>query len=111
MGWSAPARHLRPRDTWIGWSAEQLACRRHLLANNARFCILVEAQQLPNLASRALALCGNRLSADWLARWGHPIIAVESFVDGQLFRGTAYKAAGWIRLDDTSGYARVAEDY
>lgn len=111
LGWSAPARHLRPRDAWIGWSNEQLARRRHLLANNARFCILADAHQLPNLATRTLALCTARLSADWQARWGHPIVAVESFVDGQLFRGTAYKAAGWRRLDDTSGYARVAEDF
>src|SRR6266540_3397607 len=111
LGWSAAARHLRPRDAWIGWSKEQLPCRRHLLANNARFCILADPHQLPNLATRALALCCARLSDDWLARWEHPIVAVESFVDGQLFRGTAYKAAGWTRLDDTSGYARVAEDF
>jgi len=111
LGWSAPARHLRPRDAWIGWSHEQLAARRLFLANNARFCILADPHQLPNLASRALALCTARLSADWQARWGHPIVAVESFVDGQFFRGTAYKAAGWQRLDDTRGYARVAEDF
>jgi len=111
LGWSAPARHLRPRDAWIGWSHAQLAARRHLLANNARFCILADPHQLPNLATRALALCCARLSADWQTRWGHPIVAVESFVDGQLFRGTAYKAAGWTRLDDTRGYARVAEDF
>jgi len=111
LGWSAPARHLRPRDQWIGWSKEQLPCRRHLLANNARFCILADPHQLPNLATRALALCCARLSDDWLGRWEHPIVAFESFVDGQLFRGTAYKAAGWTRLDDTSGYARVAEDF
>src|SRR6266540_4136664 len=103
LGWSAAARHLRPRDAWIGWSKEQLPCRRHLLANNARFCILADPHQLPNLATRALALCCARLSDDWLARWEHPIVAVESFVDGQLFRGTAYKAAGWTRLDVTSG--------
>lgn len=111
LGWSAAARHLRPRDAWIGWPHALLPARRHLLANNARFCILAAPQQLPNLASRALALCGARLSADWRARWGHPIVAVESFVDGQWFRGTAYKAAGWTRLDDTSGFARVAEDF
>jgi hypothetical protein len=111
LGWSAAARHLRPRDAWIGWTNQQLPCRRHLLANNARFCILADPHQLPNLATRALALCCARLSADWLACWGHPVVAVESFVDGQLFRGTAYKAAGWKRLDDTSGYARVAEDF
>ena len=111
LGWAAPARHLRPRDAWVGWSKEQLPCRRHFFANNARFCILADPHQLPNLASRALGLCCGRVSQDWLARWGHPLVGLESFVDGQLFRGTAYKAAGWKRLDDTSGYARVAEDF
>jgi hypothetical protein len=111
LGWSAAARHLRPRDAWIGWSNEQLLCRRHFLANNARFCVRADPHQLPNLATRALALCCARLSEDWQARWGHPIVAVESFVDGQIFRGTSYKAAGWTRLDDTSGFARVAEDF
>lgn len=111
LGWAAPARHLRPRDVWVGWSKEQLPCRRHFFANNARFCILADPHQLPNLASRALGLCCARISQDWLARWGHPLVGLESFVDGQLFRGTAYKAAGWQRLDDTSGYARVAEDF
>ena len=111
LGWAAPARHLRPRDAWVGWSPEQLACRRHFLANNARFCILADPHQFPNLASRALGLCCARISQDWWARWGHPLVGLESFVDGQLFRGTAYKAAGWQRLDDTRGYARVAEDF
>ena len=72
---------------------------------------MADPHQLPNLASRVLGLCCARLSQDWLDRWGHPVVGVESFVDGQLFRGTAYKAAGWTRLDDTSGYARVAEDF
>ena len=111
MGWSAPARHLKARDQWIGWSADQLARRRPLLANNTRYCLLVERQQLPNVASRGLALCCQRLSSDWLAHWGHPIIAVESFVDAQLFHGTAYKASGWTLLGPTSGFGRVAEDY
>ena len=57
IGWCAAARHLRPRDKRIGWSNDQLRQRRHFLANNARFCVLVDRQQLPNLASRALALC------------------------------------------------------
>lgn len=111
LGWSGPARHLKPRDQWIGGSADPLARRRHGLANNARYGLWVERPQLPNVASRGLALCGQRLSADWLARWGHPLIAVESFVAAQLFRGTAYKASGWTLLGPTSGYGRVAEDY
>jgi len=111
LGWSAPALHLKGRDAWLGWSEAQLRCRRHFLAQNSRFVLLGDRRQFPNLATRALGLCCQRLSQDWLAVHGHPILAVESFVDGQLFRGTAYKAAGWTRLDDTSGYARVAEDF
>jgi len=36
IGWSAAARHLRPREAWIGWSHGQLKRRRHWVANNAR---------------------------------------------------------------------------
>lgn len=111
LGWSAAAYHLKGRDTWIGWSKEQRRRRLHFIANNARFLLLTEAGQLPNLATRVLALCCQRLSQDWLAAYGHPILAVESFVDAQLFRGTAYKAAGWQALGATSCFTRVSEDF
>ena len=32
-------------------------------------------------------------------------------MDGQLFRGTLYKAANWTLLGATAGYGRVAEDF
>jgi len=112
LGWCAPALHLKAREAWIGWSPEQLIQRRHLLAQNSRLTLLVERQQFPNLATRALGLCCRRLSADWLEMHGHPIVAVESFVDSQLmFRGTAYKAAGWMLLGPTAGFGRCAEDF
>ncbi len=112
LGWCAPALHLKAREAWIGWSPEQLSQRRHLLAQNSRLALLVERQQFPNLATRALGRCCRRLSADWLEVHGHPIVAVESFVDSQLmFRGTAYKAAGWMLLGPTAGFGRCAEDF
>jgi uncharacterized protein DUF4338/DDE family transposase len=112
LGWCAPALHLKAREGWIEWSPEQLSQRRHLLAQNSRLALLVERQQFPNLATRALGLCCRRLSADWLEMHGHPIVAVESFVDSQLmFRGTAYKAAGWMLLGPTAGFGRCAEDF
>jgi hypothetical protein len=111
LGWSAPAYHLKGRDTWLGWSDEQRRRRLHLLANNARFLLLTAPGQVPNLASRALALCCAQLSTDWQAAYGHPILAVESFVDAQLFRGTAYKSAGWHALGATAGFTRVSEDF
>jgi hypothetical protein len=111
LGWSAAAYHLKNRDIFIGWDVNQLKRRLHLVANNARYCLLSQAGQYPNLASRALALNCERLSDDWLAAYGHPILLVESFVDAELFRGTAYKASGWRRLGETAGFGRVAEDF
>ena len=111
LGWSAPALHLKARDRSIEWSDQQRERRLHLLAQNSRFVILAERQQLPNVASRAMSLCLERLSRDWLKEYGHPIVMVESFVDRQLFRATAYKACGWQALGYSSGFKRVSEDF
>jgi len=45
----------------------------------------------------------RRLSQDWQQGYGHPIAAVESFVDSQTVSRTAYKAAGWKLLGQTDG--------
>jgi hypothetical protein len=111
LGWSAAAYHIGARDQWIGWSDNQRRARLPLLANNTRFCLLTAPGQYPNLASRALALNLARLSEDWLAAYGHPILLAESFVDTQLFRGTAYKAAGWQGVGYSAGFKRVAQDF
>ena len=104
------AKHLRHRDRWIGWSEEQRRRRLALIANNARFLILpgVEA---PNLASRVMRLTLDRICADWQKRYAHGLLVVESFVDPQRFRGTAYRAGGWTELGPTAGFARCARDY
>jgi Transposase DDE domain len=53
----------------------------------------------------------GRLSADWLARWGHPLALVETFVDPQRYQGTAYKVSGWSHLGKTAGWKRDAADF
>lgn len=111
LGWSAPAWHLQARDRWLGWSPEQRRQRRHFLAQNSRFLIRGDPHQFPNLATRSLALCCARLSDDWLEHHDHPIVALESFVDGQVTRGTAYKASGWTLLGPTAGFGRCAKDF
>jgi predicted transposase YbfD/YdcC len=108
--WSAPALHLKARDAFIGWTEEQRRTRLPLLANNARLLVLPECHY-PNLISRFMKLMLARLSADWQARWGHPLALAESFVDPQLYRGTAYKVSGWSRLGPTAGWKRSAEDF
>ena len=110
LSWSAAAYHVAPRDAWIGWSNEQRRRRLRLLANNSRFLIL-RGVACPNLATRVLALNLARLSADWEHAYAHPILAVESFVDSQLFRGTCYQAQGWSLLGQTRGHGRHADDY
>jgi hypothetical protein len=110
LTWSAPAYHLKARDEWIGWSDEQRRRRLGWLGNNSRFLIL-ESAHYPNLASRVMKLCLERLSADWQVQWGHGLLAVESFVDGQLFRGTSYRASGWIELGQTEGWGRHRQDF
>ncbi|HTL17924.1 MAG TPA: ISAs1 family transposase [Patescibacteria group bacterium] len=111
LGWAAASYHLKGRDGWIGWSDNQRRARLHLVANNARFCRLGQPGQYPNLASRAMALNLARLSQDWQAKYGHPIVLAESFVDLELFRGTAYKASGWKAIGTTAGFKRVSQDF
>lgn len=75
------------------------------MANNQRFLIL-PGVSVKNLTSRVLALNCRRLSADWEAVYGHPLLMVETFVDHSRFAGTCYRAAGWIPVGRTSGYGR-----
>jgi len=101
--WSAPAYHLKAREAWLGWSEAQRRRRLGLVVNNSRFLILEKAHY-PNLASRVMRLCLDRLSEDWETRWGQSVLLAESFVDVQVFRGTCYKASGWQELGLTQGY-------
>jgi hypothetical protein len=110
LAWSAAAYHLKERDAWIGWSEEQRRRRLGWVVNNSRFLILEDAHY-PNLASRVMRLCLERLSSDWQLRWGHGLLAAESFVDGQLFRGTAYAVSGWTQLGQTEGWGRNRQDF
>ena len=107
---SAAAKHLKHRDAWIGWTTEQRRRRLALVTNNTRFLLLPDPA-IPNLGTKALALALARLSADWQARYGHPVLAVETFVDPAQFCGTVYTAAGWIELGQTDGWGRKRRDY
>ncbi len=106
----AASRRLRARDRWIGWSEEQRRRRLPLVVNNCRF-LLLPHRTFPNLGSRSLRLTLDRLSADWQARYGHPVVLVETFVDPEQFCGTVYTAQGWQELGPTDGFGRVRRDF
>ena len=110
LSFSAPAWKCAARDSWIGWDFRHQYDRLHLLANNSRFLILPE-WHVPNLASRVLALSERRLRRDWPARFGHPLLLLETFVDPQRFAGTLYRAANWLEVGETRGFRRRRGGY
>jgi hypothetical protein len=106
----AASRRLRARDRWIGWTEEQRRRRLPLVVNNCRF-LLMPHKTFPNLGSCALRLTLDRLGEDWQARYGHPVVLVETFVDPEQFCGTVYRANGWQELGATDGFGRVRRDF
>jgi hypothetical protein len=58
------------------------------------------------LASTALSLAARRIGADWQERYGYAPVLLETFVEPQLYPGTCYQAANWIRLGMTQGRGR-----
>ena len=105
---SAAALKCGARDRWIGWDYGVRFSRLHLVTNNARFLILPGGPR--NLGSRVLALCVRRLVSDWPARFGHELLLAETFVD-PAFRGTVYRAANWVEVGRTRGFARAGPGY
>ena len=94
------------RDSFIGW--DRTARERNLqgLTNNTRF-LIPSWVQVPHLASHVLGLIARRIRADWQAKYGHPVYALETFVDRSRFKGTCYRAANWLRLGCTQGRTRT----
>jgi hypothetical protein len=93
------------RDTFLGW--DRPTRERHLqyLTNNTRF-LIPSWVQVPHLASHVLGLIARRIRSDWQAKYGHPVHALETFVDRSRFKGTCYRAANWRRLGVTRGRTR-----
>jgi len=106
----AAAWKCAARDRWIGWDRRYQYDRLHLIGNNVRFLILPGAH-VPNLASRVLSRLERRVSADWQARFGHPLWLLETFVDPRFFRGTSYLAANWLAVGESRGFRRTRAGY
>ena len=66
--------------------------------------------KVAGLASQILGRIVRRLSADWQAKYGHPVFLVETFVERERFAGTAYQAANWRRVGQTQGRGRQGPD-
>ena len=66
---------------------------------------------VPNLGSRVLGLCARHLMRDWPARFHHPLVLLETFVDPMRFAGTVYWATDWTEVCLTRGFRRVRGGY
>jgi len=93
------------RDAFIGWDRPTRERNLQMLTNNTRF-LIPGWVQVPHLASHVLGLIARRIRADWHAKYGHPVHALETFVDRSRFKGTCYRAANWRRLGETRGRTR-----
>jgi hypothetical protein len=93
------------RDSFLGW--DRAARERNLarLTNNTRF-LVPDWVSVPHLASHVLGRITRRIRADWQVKYGHPVSALETFVDRSRFTGTCYRAANWKRLGATRGRTR-----
>ena len=101
----AAAWKCQDRDRFIGWTAEQRQKHLALVANNTRFLILPWAK-VPDLGSWILGQVAGRIAGDWQAKYGHPVVVLETFVEQQRFRGTVYRAANWESVGVTAGRSR-----
>jgi len=101
----AAAWQCAARDHYIGWEGSVRAQHLHLIANNTRF-LIVPWVRVKSLASHILGRIARRLSQDWQRKYGHPIYLLETFVERDRFRGTAYRAANWVRVGQTQGRTR-----
>jgi hypothetical protein len=93
------------RDMFIGWDRRKRERNLCLLTNNTRFLILPWVA-VPHLASHLLGQFVGRIRCDWQKKYGHPVHALETFVDRDRFRGVCYRAANWMRLGSTTGRSR-----
>ena len=110
LGWASAAWKVGCRDTFIGWSPAQRRTHLSAVVNNVRF-LLLPWIRVEHLASQVLARSARGLSAGWHARYGHPVVLAETFVDSNRFTGTCYRAANWRCLGQTRGYAKRGNAY
>jgi len=109
LAFSSAARHIGPRDRYIGWDSQIRKQNIHLICYNQRFLILPWIN-VKYLASHILSAVVKIISADWKSLYNHPIYYIETFVDKVRFSGTCYKAAGWIYIGDTKGLGKDSAD-
>ncbi len=110
LAWGPCCYALQDRDDWIGWSRTFRAIRQKLVVQLRRL-LVPEATREPNLASQALGAVVRELPALWEQRFGYRPVLAETFSDREVHAGTCYRAAGWLPVGESKGYARHRADF
>ncbi len=110
VAWSSAARHLGPRDRFIGWSADERRRNIRFIAYQSRYLILPWVR-IPHLASHILGRMAAMVPRDWERIYGHTIYYLETFTDPTCWRGTCYLAANWIVLGLTTGRGKASNGH
>ncbi len=105
VGWQSAVKDLGPRDRLVGWTAAQRAQWLGHVVTGVRF-LLLPWVGVPNLASVLLSEGLRILQRDWLAYCGTAVWLVESFIDPSRFHGASYRAANWVPIGWTRGFAK-----
>src|SRR5437867_1156543 len=109
LAWSSAARHLGPRDRFIGWSQEARRRNIRFIAYNSRYLVLPWVR-VPCLASHILGRMAALVPRDWDRLYGHPVYYLETFVHSDR-KGTCYRAAKWIALGWTTGRGKQSNGH
>lgn len=98
------------RDKFLGWDEMERRNRLERIANNTRFLILPWVR-VNCLASHILGVVSRRIGADWLAKYGHGLEWLETFVELGRFRGQCYRSANWRLIGPTQGRGRQDREH
>ena len=109
--WGPAAFKLKDREKWLGWNSAMAAERLKLVVQNRRFLLLKERGQEPNLASAVLAAACRHLPSQWKLLFDYEPLIAESFTDPEAFKGTCYKASGWVAAGRSAGSSRARPDF
>ncbi|MFQ5973855.1 MAG: IS4 family transposase [Alphaproteobacteria bacterium] len=105
LAFSAAAWAVAARDQWIGWSRRAREANLQYVVANSRF-LVPPWVDVPNLASKLLAVSTRQLPQDWQERYGYQPVLVETYVEHARFAGTCYRAATWQHVGQTCGRGR-----
>lgn len=105
IAYSSPAWSLGSRNQILqnmGFTRDDIMNK---VINNSRFLILPTVKA-KNLASKILSLSTNKVVSDWTWYYSITPLVAETFVQPSKYLGTSYKAANWLEIGITKGYAK-----